>query len=322
MHLKKRPRIPLLILLVSLWLFTAGHYNAEAAGTISVYGNDTPPGNNVDLGLIIVEVPPGALHSGDTFSLSLPVGFSFNTAIPAAVGSDIGTLTASTVNVVYPSSISGKVNAITTGNLTASYSGSRTFNVALTGNPSPTNTAILYVYLKGVSIPSDFKGDVKISITGNSGWPTTNNNDSIADSSKNDPKPPEQKGKPATPIKAQFKIGENFFSLNGTQISMEAAPFLKNGRTYVPVRYVVRAAGIPDENISFENGVVSIKSEKITAVLTPGSNTILLGGKSLQMDAPVLTMDGRTFVPLRWVCEAFNLRVMWDEKEQAIIIES
>lgn len=318
MHRRKCYKLISILCLTVLLLLSAGPGAAGAAGTISVFGQDTAPGNNVDLGFLTIEVPPGALHNGDAFALTLPGRLSFNTSLPVAVGSDLGALTPSTVNVVYPPGVSGKANAIT-GGLTAGYSGPGTLRVALDGEPAAANTAFLYVYLKGINVPPDYRGDVKISIASNSGWPTTGEQVDNNDQNAARPAVPE----PASPvIKAVFKIGETSFTLNGGTVQMDAAPFIKNDRTYVPVRYVARAAGVPDENISFENGVVTIKRGKNSVILAPGSNTVTVDGKPLQMDVPVLIVNGRAFAPLRRVCEAFYLKVTWDEKSQAVIVQS
>lgn len=135
--------------------------------------------------------------------------------------------------------------------------------------------------------------------------------------------PPQSDKAPAVPeINARFKIGQTSYTLNGRDMSMDAAPFIKEGRTYVPVRYVAGAAGIPPENISFKDGVVTIKWGDVSAALTPGSNVVAIGNLSLEMDVPVLVLDGRTYVPLRWVCGAFNLNVGWDGENREIIIQT
>lgn len=301
---------------------------ALAAGTVSLYGKDSLPGNDIDLGMMVFEVPPGALHGGDTFTLTLPENFSFNTTVPAVVGNSLDTLTPSTVNVVYPAVISGKVNAIT-GDIAADYSGMRTLRVSLASEPGSTNPAILYVYLMGIHVPTDFRGDVKIKITSSSGWPEANEaagGESVSGDKTGDQEKtlePDQKGKdlaPAPAVNARFKIGEKSFNLNGSKVTMDTAPFILDNRTYVPVRYVAKASGIPDEYISFENNTVIIKWGNRTAKLVPGSSVITLDSMSLQMDVPVQVVDGRTFVPLRWVCEAFGLKVAWDSESQTVTI--
>ncbi|MHB8919361.1 MAG: stalk domain-containing protein [Desulfocucumaceae bacterium] len=138
--------------------------------------------------------------------------------------------------------------------------------------------------------------------------------------------PAQSGGGPATPsappeINALFKIGDTSYSLNGRSMIMDAAPFIKDGRTYVPVRYVAGAAGIPDENISFKDGAVTIRWESGSAVIRPGSSMVVFNGLQVEMDVPVLAVDGRTYLPLRWICEAFGLKVSWDEENGAVLIQ-
>lgn len=319
----------IILCLATVLLCSGGNQAAFAAGTISIYDKDSLPGTNVDLGMMVIEVPQGLLYSGDTFTLTLPDNLSFNTSIPVAVGNNLSALVPSTVNVVYPPTVSGKENAII-GGLTAVYSGSRTVRIALENEPAVTNMAFLYIYLMGINIPADFRGDVKIDIRSNSGWPESNETpggEGLSGSKTDDQvKPPEPEKKKndtkpvPTAINARFKIGEKSFSLNGSTVTMDTAPFIMDNRTYVPVRYVAKASGIPDGNISFENNTVTIKWGNSYARLVPGSSVITLDSMSLEMDVPVQVVDGRTFVPLRWVCEAFGLRVSWNSESQTVTI--
>lgn len=152
-------------------IMSTGLLPAEAAGKISIYGNATRPGNNVNLGYMIVEVPPGALANGDTMALTLPEGFSFNSSEQVLLSATLGSSSESTVSVVYPS-ISGKQNAVD-GIISAKYQGKSTLKIAVDGNPLPNENAILYIYMKGIKTPSNYRGEVVLKIDSNGGWPNS-----------------------------------------------------------------------------------------------------------------------------------------------------
>lgn len=123
-------------------------------------------------------------------------------------------------------------------------------------------------------------------------------------------------------INASFQIGKPTFTANGFTKTMDAVPFTKNDRTYVPVRFVAIAVGIPESNISYENDMVMITTGKGWLKLHPGNSTMETNNGSVNMDVPVLINNDRTYLPLRWICEALNLKVNWLNESQTIIIQN
>lgn len=49
--------------------------------------------------------------------------------------------------------------------------------------------------------------------------------------------------------KAVFVVGQESYTVDGQPKEMDAAPFIENGRTFVPVRYLAYALGVAEENI-------------------------------------------------------------------------
>ena len=100
----------------------------------------------------------------------------------------------------------------------------------------------------------------------------------------------------------------------------DAAPFIENGRTYLPIRFVAEAFGIH----------TTWDSATRTAVLERGTTTarVAIGSKNMTvtkngsestvaMDVAPLIRDGRTFLPIRFIAEAFGLGVEWDGQYNA-----
>lgn len=125
---------------------------------------------------------------------------------------------------------------------------------------------------------------------------------------------------------ARFRVGEKSYTLSvsGRQEAreMDVSPFLANGRTYVPVRYLAYALGVPDQDVGWDN-----KSK--TVALTLGSTTVKLvvGEKDLRLNGAVRPMDvapvivsGRVFLPARFVAEAFGYQVNWIEATQEVLL--
>lgn len=127
----------------------------------------------------------------------------------------------------------------------------------------------------------------------------------------------------ATKADASFVIGSTTYKVGGVEMTMDVAPYVKDGRTYLPVRYVAQSLGVADANILWD-GV----SQKVTLIkdgtvvqLTIGSNMLLVNGAAIPMDAaPELTSD-RTMLPIRFVAQAFGASVGWDEATQTVTLK-
>lgn len=95
-------------------------------------------------------------------------------------------------------------------------------------------------------------------------------------------------------------------------------PFVDaNGRTQVPLRVVMEQYGCDVEWDSANNAVVITKGD--TTVIVPiGQSYILVNGKSVAMDTAALVQNGRTYLPIRAVLEAFGADVEWDNGKVSV----
>lgn len=122
--------------------------------------------------------------------------------------------------------------------------------------------------------------------------------------------------------KAVFVIGQKNYTVDGQERQMDAAAFVENGRTYVPVRYLALALGVAENDIIWvgKTGEVSLKLEDKIVQMKVGSRTLYVNGQAKQMDVAPLVRNGRTYLPARWVAEAFGYVVGWDEKARAVTV--
>lgn len=115
-----------------------------------------------------------------------------------------------------------------------------------------------------------------------------------------------------------FKINDTNFTVNGVAMTMDVAPYIKDGRTFLPVRYVAQACGVSAANILFSNGKVTlIKGDKVVQ-LTIGSKSMLINGASIDMDVAAEISNGRTMLPFRWIAQALGASVSYDEATQTV----
>lgn len=126
-----------------------------------------------------------------------------------------------------------------------------------------------------------------------------------------------------TKADASFVIGDTTFKLNGVEMTLDAAPYIKDGRTYMPLRYVAQALGVADSNILWDGATkkVTLIKGNTFVQLTIGSNILMVNGMPITMDvAPEITSD-RTCLPIRFVAQVFGATVGWDEATQTVTIK-
>jgi len=125
----------------------------------------------------------------------------------------------------------------------------------------------------------------------------------------------------------KFTLGATSYQvMEGGQTQVmyaDAAPFLENDRTYVPVRYLALALGIPESGISWlpDTQTVVLAHNGTTVSMSIGDKVIYINNQPLTMDvAPLIKPPGRTFLPARYVTEAFGYQVSWQGQEQTVTI--
>ena len=132
-------------------------------------------------------------------------------------------------------------------------------------------------------------------------------------------KPNEETGEPepskpeSTSLQAIFTLGKSQYQVNQVEKTMDAVPYISNGRTMLPIKYVSEALGISPAAIEWNpvTKTVIIQAEKMI-VLTIGSNQMQVGHETLQMAAAPEIISGRTFVPVAEITRALNVETSWN----------
>lgn len=100
--------------------------------------------------------------------------------------------------------------------------------------------------------------------------------------------------------------------------------YAHDNRTFVPVRFVAERLGA---RVGWENGTQTVVVEKDghTVRMAVGSQTYTLDGEERAMDVPaeLQTSTGgnsRTMVPIRFVTEALDYQVEWDQARNLVIV--
>jgi hypothetical protein len=87
-------------------------------------------------------------------------------------------------------------------------------------------------------------------------------------------------------------------------------PFIINGRTMVPIRFISEAFGAEIFWDSFTKKIyLKIVSKEIQIVLQVNKPSALINQKETKLDVPPLIFEGRVYVPIRFIAEAFGATV-------------
>lgn len=110
--------------------------------------------------------------------------------------------------------------------------------------------------------------------------------------------------------------------VNGDELRFpDAQPFVDgNGRTQTPARFIGEALGA---TVTWDGSKQKAVFELCgnTLVLYIGKKDYDLNGQKKQMDTAAMIRDGRTFVPARYVAEAFGATVKWDSAIRTVYIK-
>lgn len=136
------------------------------------------------------------------------------------------------------------------------------------------------------------------------------------------PPPPRIGPELRTAIRLILAIGSGQANLNGYFLELDAPPFIQNGRTLVPLRFISEALGA---QVSWNpyTQQITIRGDWTEIVLTVGSNIALVNGEPVEIDAPVILKgapEWRTYVPFRFICEALGAEVTWDPVTRTVRI--
>lgn len=95
--------------------------------------------------------------------------------------------------------------------------------------------------------------------------------------------------------------------------NFEITPYIKNGRTLVPIRFIAEALGAEvDWNEAKREVTIKLGNDTIKMKINQTSFTI--NRQARELDAAATISKGRTFVPLRAVAETFGKKVAWDDR--------
>lgn len=100
--------------------------------------------------------------------------------------------------------------------------------------------------------------------------------------------------------------------VNGVDLYFDTAPVIINSRVLVPMRKIFETLGC---EISWEketNTVTAVKDDA-EIKLSIGEYSASVNSGTVELDSPAVIINNRTFVPIRFIADALDINVDWDE---------
>ena len=105
--------------------------------------------------------------------------------------------------------------------------------------------------------------------------------------------------------------------VKGEAVLIDSAPYIKNDRTMLPVRFVAESVGA-DVSWNAEERIVTIVKDDVTLKLKIGDNAVYKNGERIDTECGAEIANDRTMVPVRAVAEGFGLKVKWQDGAIAV----
>jgi len=108
-------------------------------------------------------------------------------------------------------------------------------------------------------------------------------------------------------------------TIDNRPIYFDVAPKKIDGRVMVPLRAIFESLGA---EVDWQDTTQTITGKKdgVSVTLRLNDTKAQVGGKSVPLDVAATKIEGRTFVPARFVAESFGADVKWDESRKQVII--
>ncbi len=269
-------------------------------GSVFTSSNDLTPAS---LGVATLRVDPNSLDFGGVATGSA-------SAAQTLTASDIGasSLSISSVSITGPNAGDFQVSQDNCSGQTLANGQQATLGVIFTPSAAGARQAVLNFFSS-----DPYNPDYQVNLTG-TGL-------ALIPSTPSTPPPAAAPNGQASGT-AVFTIGQTSYTVNGAVYNMDATPFIKDGRAFLPLRYIANAAGIADSNITWDPTAqeVTISKGQDVIQVTIGSTTMLINGKAITMDVAPEIDNGRTCLPVAWVAKALGVNIAWDGTTQTVTI--
>lgn len=108
-------------------------------------------------------------------------------------------------------------------------------------------------------------------------------------------------------------------TISGEKTEFDVQPVMESDRVLVPMRAIFEKLGA---TVSWDNDTstaIAVKDEKVI-IIQINNTKAFVNTEVKELDVPARLISDRTLVPIRFVSEALDCNVDWNQEEQTVII--
>ncbi|QZY55491.1 stalk domain-containing protein [Crassaminicella profunda] len=125
-------------------------------------------------------------------------------------------------------------------------------------------------------------------------------------------------------VEVKMQVGNSEIQVGEEVVTVDAAPYIDaNGRTMLPLRALLNALGVEDQNIMWNQADTSatvFKGDRVIKVKV-GEAKYTVNGVEVPMDTVAVNKDGRVMLPVRAMANATGAQVEWDGATKTVTIK-
>ena len=119
----------------------------------------------------------------------------------------------------------------------------------------------------------------------------------------------------AKAVTTEFVIGKKEYTVNGEKQVMDSAAYIKDGLTFVPVKYLAKAFGVADSAIQYDKKTATatiVSGDKVINI-TKGKAYLTVNGTQVPMATKAeVNKENRMCVPMAYIASALGVDKSWD----------
>ena len=115
-------------------------------------------------------------------------------------------------------------------------------------------------------------------------------------------------------------LNQNDALVNGVPYTLNAPPMAIEGKTYLPLRFIVEQVLHAQLDWQPESETITISKDDKQIILVIGKNMALVNGEEIELDAPPIIKGGSILLPGRFISEQFNITISYDKVTKKITL--
>lgn len=109
--------------------------------------------------------------------------------------------------------------------------------------------------------------------------------------------------------------------VNEEEHELAMSPIAKDGRTLLPLRFVVEEVIDGQVQWSPETKEIKVKKDNKEVIMTLDTKQVLIDGISDEMDVAPMIINNVTLLPLRFISEQFEIKISYDAKTKQVLLQ-